>query len=305
MNNFTTPFAGMTAAQLRRRAACFGGHHVTVPALLPRPPLQGGDSEVLIELQALLAEAKDFGGFSQKRSGATWDWERRMRACLGQSTVSSMLHCLQPLPAATAAAVVNKIAEVLRRPAGSAVPGSAMHVPSAVPGGLAECEYIAVMNLPVQRVMEAWESAVRGAEDAPAVAAAMTSPRELHVTLWHRNEVEGRERDAGAAQHEARGLAAFAAAAAGQEVTMEILGFDYSDDAVAARVRLRGAAGWLQSVPRPHATMWHTQRVPAKAAGLLQEREGKGEPGVVFLKLPEVPVVHGTVRVVPAVGVEP
>eukprot|EP00892_Ulva_mutabilis_P010846 jgi/Ulvmu1/8133/UM040_0029.1 len=311
VNNFAAPFARLTVSRLRQRAACFGSQHVRAPALCAMRELESREPHLQRELLSLLSEAKEIGGFSQKATAATADWEARMRACLERPVVASLLDTCQMPVRATAAPIVQKLGELLQQPvAGDAAARGGMHADTGGAEGLAGCEYIAIMNLPVKRVVEAWDQARACAAAVPAAAAAMQLPRQMHVTLWHRSEAaEHADRDRAGAAEVARGeeeggariarRGCAALAAAGERVRVDICGFDCSDDIVAARVRLAGVPPELRDVPRPHATMWHAAGVPPQAAARLQERVRCGEDGVDFLALPEPLVVHGTVRAVP------
>lgn len=298
VNDFAANFTRLTPGRLRQRAACFGGHHIVAPALLPPPPTQHADAAPLREAAALLEEAAAFGGFNSKRSppAAAVAWEGCMRTYLLRTDVAAALDRLQPLVRDTAAPIVHKLAALLQRPAGIDVPADVAPVPAA----LAACEYVAVMDLSVARMHNAWESVRAG---APAAAAAAARPRsEMHVTLWHRAEAGTTASAGGSAAVEGEGLAEqrgqAALAAAGSSVLVRVLGFDCSDSVVAARVQLVDVAAGLQDVPRPHVTVWHAAGVPAKAAGWLQERVARGEAGVAFLPLAEEMHVHGVVRAV-------
>lgn len=315
VNNFAAAFARVSATRLRQRAACFGGHHIVAPALLAQPPLEEGDAEALQEAEALVQEAAAFGGFNRKFTPAAAEWEGRMRACLQRPDVSAALDRQQPEVRDTAAAIAHKLAAVLRRPVAEGVP-AAQAAAGDAPLALRDCEYIAVMDLPAERMHVAWASVCAA---APAAAAAARVRMELHVTLWHRREAtsppleasaEGcgereavAEPEAAAAGCEEREAAAerrgeAALAAAGDTVAVRVVGFDCCETAVAARVELQGAAEGLRDVPRPHVTLWHAAGVPAKAAGLVRGRVAAGEDGAVFLKLEEEITVQGTVRAV-------
>lgn len=301
VNNFAAVFAGVTAARLRQRAACFGGHHIVAPALLAQPPVEDGDAGALREVQGLVEEAAAFGGFGGKFTPVSAAWEARMRACLTRPDVSAALDRQQPALRDTAATIVHKVAAVLRRPVAAGVPAAEAAAGQA-PLALRDCEYIAVADLPAERLCAAWAS-VRAA--APAAPAAARLRSELHVTLWHCREVTSPPPDATAEGCEAREAAAerrgeAALAAVGDTVAVHVLGFDCCETAVAARVELEGAAAGLQDVPRPHVTLWLAAGVPAKAAGRVRERVAAGEEGAVFLKLEEEITVQGTVCAVEA-----